>query len=590
MIGKEKQPLDGSFDPSRQLEKLDKIFAESIEQLGLEDFGGDAWEKVDEKAAKKTTSDIGEQFIALEESRKTKRKNKKGKADAAIEVPKDDSAIVLIPTLDGEEEAAEQQELTSNEEYDRLFEELYHIDPPPKREKNMFRSEFRFINAACCLLCIFGVFAYLLFSQRESGFIHSENRMLATMPSLSRETYLDGSFAKDMTAYFTDTVPDREKLKRISAGITSHFGINDELTVSGNLKTAKKEILEEPEKIVTKATANVNITAARDDSDVAAETESPQNTKASEKEQEKAPVYDDGKVFGSVIVSGKGKDVRAVSAFYGTFENSEKYANVINKYKKDLGLSVNVYSMPIPISSAYYIPKNFADTVASQPDNMAVMERTFKGVIAVNVYSALKEHTDEYIYSRTDHHWQPLGAYYAGKVFADTAGVYYPDLSEYGKYFKEEFCGTMYMYSDYNEELKKNPDSFTYYKPKNDYQTYYYNTDFTGKTASDLFFDYAEGVNTYSVFLGRDETICQIDTDVKNGRTLVIFKDSFGNALVPFMVNAFEHIYVCDFRYFDVNAIDFIKKVKCTDLLFAISISSMDTNTHIASLDRIRTQ
>lgn len=626
MKNKDKQPLDGSFDPSRQLDKLDKIFAESLEQLGsfdsIDKVISEQWENVDDKQSRQTKSDIEEQFIALDESKKAKKskdksepkeKAQKEKSAPKVTVPNDEDAVVRIPALEGEEEAAEQEELTSKEEYDRLFEELYYVEPPKKREPNMFKTEFRFINAACCLLCVFGIFAYLLFAQRESGFINSENRMLAEMPKLTKETYLDGSFAKDMTEYFTDTIPDREKLKRVSASITAKYGLKDEIKVA-NIKTAKKEVLEEPSEIVTKVTANVNIADVLDDdeesskADESSKTDESSDTDEQDKEtqtktetkketttttkkpKKETPQFDEGTVYGSVIIEGEGDNVRAISAYYGLFENSESFAKVVNSYKKDLGKKVNVYNMPIPISSAFYLPKNFEDIVASQPDNIEVMNRTLKDVISVDAYSKLAEHTDEYIYSRTDHHWQPLGAYYAGSALAEAAGVNYPDLSEYGKYVKEDFCGTMYMYSDYNEELKLHPDTFTYYKPKNEYTTYYYNTDFTGQTESELFFDYAEGVNTYSVFMGGDQTICRIDTDVKNGRTLCIIKDSFGNALVPFMVGGFEHIYVVDFRYFDINVIDFLKEIKCTDLVFAMSISSMGTPSHIETLDRIRTQ
>lgn len=51
---------------------------------------------------------------------------------------------------------------------------------------------------------------------------------------------------------------------------------------------------------------------------------------------------------------------------------------------------------------------------------------------------------------------------------------------------------------------------------------------------STLFFDYAEGVNCYSAILNVDQEIAEIDTGVDNGRVLVVFKDSFGNALIPF--------------------------------------------------------
>ena len=85
--------------------------------------------------------------------------------------------------------------------------------------------------------------------------------------------------------------------------------------------------------------------------------------------------------------------------------------------------------------------------------------------------------------------------------------------------------------------------------------------------------------------------IAELDTDCTNGRTLVIFKDSFGNALVPFLTHSFSKIYVCDFRYFDLNAIDFIENVGATDVLFAVSIAAAHTESHINAIgnDRIQT-
>ena len=45
------------------------------------------------------------------------------------------------------------------------------------------------------------------------------------------------------------------------------------------------------------------------------------------------------------------------------------------------------------------------------------------GIQSVNVVDVMKKHTEENIYLRTDHHWQPLGAYYAARTFAEAAGV-----------------------------------------------------------------------------------------------------------------------------------------------------------------------
>ena len=78
----------------------------------------------------------------------------------------------------------------------------------------------------------------------------------------------------------------------------------------------------------------------------------------------------------------------------------------------------------------------------------------------------------------------------------------------------------------------------------------------------------------YLIFMGGDEKITHINTDCKNGRNLVIFKDSYGNAVVPNLTSSFENIYVCDMRHFELNSIEFIKQVEATDVLFTMNTFS----------------
>ena len=199
----------------------------------------------------------------------------------------------------------------------------------------------------------------------------------------------------------------------------------------------------------------------------------------------------------------------------------------------------------------------------------------------MDVYDVLASHLDEYIYSRTDHHWQPLGAYYAAEAFANAAGVPFAKLSDYQEVFKTDYLGSMYTYSGQLQELADNPDTFTYYKPRNSYTTRYYDGYFQNGADGSLFFDWASGSGCYCSFLGGDTQICEIDSDVNNGRVLVILKDSYGNALVPFLVQSFDKIYVADFRYTYIKMNDFMKRVGATDVLFGASISSAYADSRI---------
>ena len=54
-------------------------------------------------------------------------------------------------------------------------------------------------------------------------------------------------------------------------------------------------------------------------------------------------------------------------------------------------------------------------------------------------------------------------------------------------------------------------------------------------------------------FMGGDTRATHVSTPTKNGRRLLIIKDSFGNALPAFLFFSFEDIYVVDFRYFQGN-------------------------------------
>lgn len=454
------------------------------------------------------------------------------------------------------------------------------------------RKQSAIVNVIVCCTIFFGLGLFLLFCNRQKGFISSENRNLAEKPKLKVSTVLDGSYFSDLTKWYTDTIPGREELKPVSSKFNNLFGIHmDDVKISnGGLAPTKKETLD-PEKAVTTTEVTINTDFTNKSTEVTT-TKKKKKSTTTEELAEVPEVLDDGEWIGSVIVSGKGKDVRAMSAFNGTFAAGEFYAQTINKYKADLGDSVNVYTMNMPSAGAYYMPKNLADQFTSQHDCITNIGNNLDGIVNIDVYNALAKHVKEYIYSRTDHHWQPLGAYYAAQVFAEKAKFDFPDLSTYEECKIDNFVGTMYAYSDYDEELNQNPDTFIYHKPDNinNITTYNYDEWFGGKTEGMLFHEYASGINCYSCILGTDDIIAEIDTDVHNGRKLVIIKDSFGNALVPYLTHGFEKIYVLDFRFFQLNAVDFVEQVGATDLLFAVSLGAAHTEGHVNMIGNIRIQ
>lgn len=249
------------------------------------------------------------------------------------------------------------------------------------------------------------------------------------------------------------------------------------------------------------------------------------------------------------------------------------YATYLNEFKEKVGSSVNVFNMVVPTAGAYYLPAGYEKYNASHRDSINSIANKLVNVINVDGYAALEAHTNEYIYTRTDHHWEPLGAYYAAKAFCDIAQTPVKELSTYKTETIYGFVGTMYAFTDYNERIKNDPDTFTYYIPSTEYTATYYTTDFKVDEQfaqfHSIFVDQPAS-GAYSTFMGGDRKIVKIETANKNGRKLCIFKDSYGNAEVPFYIDSFEEIYVCDIRYFDLYAPDFIKENGITDVLFTM--------------------
>ncbi len=283
-------------------------------------------------------------------------------------------------------------------------------------------------------------------------------------------------------------------------------------------------------------------------------------------------VPDDYREYGEngILVVGRNGHYVGLSGCWGTLELCDSYTASLNK-AAELLPDVNVYDMIAPTAVEFYLPDDVTGFTGSQKEKIDHVKSGLKNVTEIDAYGVLQQHQDEYIYSRTDHHWQPLGAYYAAKEFAQQSGTgdLFPALSEYEAVTKEGYVGSYYNYSKC-ESLKSDPEPFTLYiSPNADaLTTTYYDTSFQNGEQGHLF-PYPDASGYYLSFLGTDICIAEIDTDCKNGRTLVICKESYGNALVPFLTSCYEKIYVTDMRYFDINLVDFCKEVGATDLLFA---------------------
>ena len=406
-----------------------------------------------------------------------------------------------------------------------------------------------FISAVFCSLAV--VFTLL----PRSTYSELEKRDLKEFPDYSRDKLMDASFTKGVSEWFSDSQPYRDVF----------------MSMSMLLKDASGIAVEED---------NVKFHAAAPVKDVPSERQTAEDGREVKAYENHLTAEDNAKIADAgIIIVGTGKNVRALMAFGGEANGGTSYAEAANRYKKEFP-DVEVYCMVAPIAVDFYCPEKVRKSTKMQlPMINNIHSHLDPGVKAVDVYTPLGQHAAEPIYLRTDHHWAPLGAYYAAEKFAYVAKVPFKNLANYEKRTVHDFVGSMYGYSK-DISLKRAPEDFEYYVPKNvEYTTEY--TDYkVGKSfriesesapaKGPFFYKFRDGNGSaYCTFMGSDKRLTHVHTSTKNGRRLLILKDSYGNAIPGYLFYGFEDIHVVDFRYFNKNIKKYIRDNNITDILFA---------------------
>ena len=464
--------------------------------------------------------------------------------------------------------------------------------PKKKKSFNSYKrasvKQFSSVLSILIMLPVFVVMIVFFTCFPRSEVSQIEKRTLAKFPEFTIENYFNGSFTNGINQWFTDTAPFRDDLKNNGNGLKAFFGITtqDSVNVVGDIKKVPKKTTKKTDE--TSKASQVSEQASQASTQTSG-TEASKPESSAQESSQTVPQKNyreldaEYTVENGVIVVNQDGHYRGLEMFGGGSGNA--YVDSLNSLRSNLDSKINIYSMIVPLASEYYTPANFDSYTANQKEYIdELSSRLDSGIKTVDAATVLGKHTEENIYCRTDHHWMPLGAYYAAQEFAKVAGVDFKELSTFKPETIEGFVGTMYAFSGGDVNIKNDPEDFTYYIPDNyeKCKTDFYDTDFTYDYTGSYFKQVGDPQsNAYLTFFGGDEQIVKLRTDVKNGRKLILIKDSYGNALPGYMTNSFEEIYIVDMRYFKLNLVDFIKQMGITDVLFGmVTYSAFGNNSY----------
>lgn len=274
---------------------------------------------------------------------------------------------------------------------------------------------------------------------------------------------------------------------------------------------------------------------------------------------------------------------------------SGMYIQMVSSVADSLSGMVNVYCMPIPTAISVVLPDDICEIYPRYQDQGAQINEIFSkasgNVTGVNCYDNLMLHRDEYLYFRTDYHWNGPAAYYAYEKFCEARGFTPYTMEERKVTYFDNFLGAFYSPGTQQAPiLSAEPDTVLAYHPVSDSVSMFFQ-DTNGNTYPyPIIQDVSawDSSSKYLTFAAGDQPYTEFhNPDVPDGTSLILVKESYGNVLPAFLIDHYSTIYEIDYRYWEGDLVQFAMDVSATDILFANNMTMISAGLLVGMLSNI---
>lgn len=263
----------------------------------------------------------------------------------------------------------------------------------------------------------------------------------------------------------------------------------------------------------------------------------------------------------------------------------DKNIQSINLFLEKTDKNVSISGLFIPSKSESLKDKlpNYAPTIDEKALTQKLQSSLGDRINVMSPLNVFNERQDEYLYYKTDHHWTSKGAYYAYKFFMENRNKTFLNENNFKvETVSNNFLGTTYRKANYYSGV---PDDIEIYLPKEKIE---YRVLINEKEKSEGLYDssYLDKTDKYSYFLSGNNAITEINTNLKNNKSILVIKDSFANSFIPFLVNHYENITVIDLRYFNSSTSKYIEEKEVNEVLFLFNIKKFANEKSFIKLNR----
>lgn len=273
-------------------------------------------------------------------------------------------------------------------------------------------------------------------------------------------------------------------------------------------------------------------------------------------------------------------------------EKIDTNIEIINNFAEEYN-DIPVYFMLCPTSVGIYgedlLPQTVLDVCVSEEEMIASCYNALSDVTAINVYDALYEARDEYIYYRTDHHWSSLGAYTAYMTASDILSYTPFDLSDFSvETASTEFQGTLFS-KTLDRSVTKDVIDFYTLADGSVTSTLTSSNGITETSYDSIFFtEYLDVKDKYSAYTGENAGVVTIKStrseEADANKSILIIKDSYANSMIQFLVNNYDTITMIDMRYTNMSLSDLVNVADYDQVLFLYNCITFADDDDLAKL------
>ena len=263
----------------------------------------------------------------------------------------------------------------------------------------------------------------------------------------------------------------------------------------------------------------------------------------------------------------------------------QDYPTFTNKQQKELANAINAFQGKYPhlhmqmmlVPNAIAIHPQWLPNGAPSNQQLADLKAFTKqlNIDSINLIKPFKE-SKEALYYRSDHHWTSAAAKLAFDTFAydnalDTSQNTYKQLP-----VTNDFYGTLASKTG----IYRYPDEIIVYQNENPDDVYRITYSDDNQTAYSMY-DLAslESESAYNLFLKGNHPMIRIETASTRRNHLLVIKDSYANAFLPFLTPYYSSITVIDPRYFYDSLETVLTQQQISDVLFLYNMNTFVTDT-----------